>query len=169
MRDRAPFVVGLLAIVAVVAWLLLRGESAQQPNAQPQPTQATGSTAARSAPAGPSLPTTNPPPSLPPSTGPTAEDTFSEEVRDDAWADKTETELAKRWKQVRGAKLESTECRQAQCRLVVTGAEADVATSIADLEGPRGLHGFAENILLTSPSKAADGTITLRVYAKFDR
>jgi len=171
MGDRTPFVVGILAIVAVVAWLLLRGESAQTPNPTPKAgsTQLTGS-AAKSAPEGPSL-LANPTgtPALPPSQGPTAEDTFSEETRDDSWAVKTEAEITKRWKQIRGGKLETTECRQTQCKLVVSGPEQDVATSVADLEGPRGLHGFAENVLLTAPTKAADGTITLRVYAKFDR
>ena len=167
MGDRAPFVVGILAIVAVVAWLVLRGDGAQPtPNATPSPV-ARGS-AAINAPAPPSL---APRPELPspPAPGPTAEDTFSEEDRDTAWASKTETEIAKRWQQVRGGKLESSECRKTQCRLVLAGTEIDIANAIADLEGPRGLHGFAENVLLTNPSKNADGTITLRIYAKFDR
>ena len=170
MGDRTPFVVGILAIVAVVAWLLLRGDSAQDPAPASKAGSAaqTGS-AAKSAPAGPSLPAADPTKPALSSTTPTADDTFSEESRDDAWATKTEAELTKRWKQIRGAKLESTECRQTQCKLVVTGAENDVATAIADLEGPRGLHGFAENVLLTSPARNADDTIVLRIYAKFSR
>jgi hypothetical protein len=170
MGDRAPFVVGILAIVAVVAWLLLRGDSAQKaPNPTPSP-GARGSGAALNAAERPSLGSdTSTRPELPPlPAGPTTEDTFSEEDRDTAWATKTEAEITKRWKQVRGGKLESTECRQTQCRLVVAGTEQDVASAIADLEGPRGLHGFAESVLLTSPTNV-DGTITLRIYAKFDR
>ena len=166
MGDRTPFVVGILAIVAVVAWLVLRGDSAQPTPAPATPPVARGS-AAINAPERPTLGSDTARPELP-AIGPTAEDTFSEEDRDAAWAPKTETEIAKRWKQVRGAKLESSECRRTQCRLVIVGTEQEVAASIADLEGPRGLHGFAENVLLTSPAKTGD-TITLRIYAKFDR
>jgi hypothetical protein len=175
MGDRAPFVVGILAIVAVVAWLVLRGDSAPPANPTPATSNSdpagSGGRAKIAAPKAPSLAgaSTTQPPELPPPSSPTADDTFSEEIRDDVWAPKTEAEISKRWKQVRGGKLESTECRQTQCRLVVTGSETDVATAIADLEGPRGLHGFAQNVLLTSPSKNADGTIMLRVFAKFDR
>ncbi|MBA3502146.1 MAG: hypothetical protein M4D80_35115 [Myxococcota bacterium] len=172
MGDRAPFVVGILAIVAVVAWLVLRGDGAQEAPKPPPAPVARGSAAAINAPAGPSLGSeTTPRPELPPApeNGPTAEDTFSGEDRDTAWATKTEAEITKRWKQVRGGKLESSECRQTQCRLIVAGTETDVATAIADLEGPRGLHGFAENVLLTNPARNADGTVTLSIYAKFDR
>ena len=170
MGDRTPFVVGLLAIVAIVAWLILRGDSAQDAP-KPTPPAATRDSAAIRAPERPALGGDTARPNLPalPAGGPTAEDTFSEEDRDAAWAPKTETEIAKRWKQVRGGKLESTECRRTQCRLVVAGTEADVAAAIADLEGPRGLHGFAESVLLTNPAKSSDGTITLRIYATFAR
>jgi hypothetical protein len=167
MGDRTPFVVGILAIVAVVAWLVLRGDSAQPTAAPATPPVARGS-AAINAPERPTLGSETTRPELPAAAGPTAEDTFSEEDRDVVWAPKTEAEIAKRWKQVRGAKLDTSECRRTQCRLVIAGTEQEVATSIADLEGPRGLHGFAENVLLTSPAKNGD-TITLRIYAKFDR
>lgn len=175
MGDRTPFVVGILAIVAVVAWLVLRDDTARSQKSAP----AAGSAAPRgtsgaqvAAPAGPTLGGTSTSanaPALPPPSAPTAEDVFAEESRDDAWAPKTELEIAKRWQAVRGGTLESTECRQTQCRLVVTGSEQDVAAAIADLEGSRGLHGFAEQVLLTSPSKNADGSIALRIYARFDR
>jgi hypothetical protein len=175
MRARAPFVVGILAIVAVVAWLLLRKSDNATSNEPPR----TGSGAltqggARSAPEAPALPggSSSPAsgPALPPQPPtPTAEDTFSEEDRDDAWAARTEPELKKRWKAIRGGKLDSVECKKTQCKLVVTGPEQDLAMAVADLEGPRGLHGYAENVLLTAPQQNPDGTIVLRIYAKFDR
>lgn len=177
MRARAPYVVGLLAIAAVVAWLVLRDDGESTSNAPPR----TGSGAltksgAKSAPESPALPggsgsglaPSGPElPAQPPV--PTAEDTFADEDRDEAWAAKTEPELKKRWKNIRGGKLESVECRKTQCKLVVTGPEQDLAMAVADLEGPRGLHGFAENVLLTAPTQNADGTIVLRVFARFDR
>ena len=170
MGDRAPYVVGLLAILGFVAWLVVRdnGTSAPDTPARGSADLTAPSPTGKAAPAGPSLPTPNPAaPALPPA--PTADDTFSEEPRDDTWADQTEAELAKRWTKIRGAKLESTECRQSQCRLLVTGAQDDVATAIADLEGPRGLHGFARGVHLTSPETRADGTVALRVFVRFER
>jgi hypothetical protein len=161
MNDRTPFVVGLLAIVAVVAWLLLRGDTAQPPNPAPQPV---APRVKQPEPARPSLP---PPP--PPPQAPATETTFLEQPRDDAWAKQTEAELAKRWKQIRGGTLEGTECRKAECRLIVTGTQDAVAQAVADLEGPRGLHGYAENVLLSNPTVADDGTVTLRIYARFER
>jgi len=173
MGDRAPFVVGVLAIVAVVAWLVLRGDSTPPSNPTPATNKSDAPGAAGrakiAAPEGPSLGSATRPELPPLPASPTADQVFADEDRDDAWAPKAEAELAKRWKQIRAGKLESTECRQTQCRLVITGSQDDVATAIADLEGPRGLHGYAQNVLLTSPSKNADGTIALRIYARFDR
>jgi type IV secretory pathway VirB10-like protein len=162
VNDRTPFVVGLLAIVAVVAWLILRGDTAQPSNPSPTPSAAP-TPPKQPAPAPPSLPA---PPT--PTPTPSAEDTFVAQPRDDAWAKQTEAELAKRWKQIRGGTLESTECRKVECRLVVTGTQDAVAQAVADLEGPRGLHGFAENVLLSNPTVAGD-TVTLRIYARFAR
>jgi type IV secretory pathway VirB10-like protein len=161
VNDRTPFVVGLLAIVAVVAWLFLRGETAQQPAPPPAPVT-TPSPPKQPPPTPPALPAPAPQP-------PSAEDTFVEQPRDDAWAKQTEAELAKRWKQIRGGALESTECRKAECRLIVTGTQDAVGQAVADLEGPRGLHGFAENVLLSNPTVAGDGTVTLRIYVRFAR
>lgn len=130
-----------------------------------------GSAARINAPEGPALAgSATKSPELPAApVAPSADDVFLEEDRDDAWAAKTEAEIAKRWKAIRGAKLASSECKRTQCRLVVSGAEPEVATAIADLEGPRGMHGFAENVLLTNPAKNADGTIALRIYVRFER
>jgi hypothetical protein len=98
-----------------------------------------------------------------------AEAVFSAETRDDDWAPKVEKELAKRFAKVRGAKLEDTECRQSQCRIVVHGNPAEVSRTIADLEGTRGLHGYAKNIVLTAPEKKSDGSIVMRAFAVFER
>lgn len=98
-----------------------------------------------------------------------AEQVFATETRDDDWAPGVEKELAKRFANVRGAKLEDTECRHSQCRIVLAGSASEVSRSIADLEGSRGLHGYAKNIVLTAPEKKSDGSLVLRAFAVFDR
>lgn len=94
---------------------------------------------------------------------------FESESRDVGWASETESGIQQRFAKVRGAKLEAAECRQQQCKLTIVGSEGDLAQTIADLEGPRGLHGYAKNILLTAPAKKPDGTLELRAYAIFER
>ncbi len=96
-------------------------------------------------------------------------DDFEAELRDAEWAPGVESGIKERFAQVRGAKLEQTECRKTKCRLTITGSEGDLAQTIADLEGPRGLHGYAKNVLLTAPAQKPDGTIELRAIAIFDR
>lgn len=96
-------------------------------------------------------------------------DDFEAEIRDAEWAPGVETGIKERFAQVRGAKLEQTECRKTKCRLTITGSEGDLAQAIADLEGPRGLHGYAKNVLLTAPAQKPDGTVELRAIAIFDR
>jgi hypothetical protein len=100
---------------------------------------------------------------------PSADATFSAQIRDDDWAPGTESQIRERFKKVRGAKLDSTECRTDRCKLVIAGSEGEVSQAIADLEGNRGLHGFATNLLLTAPEKKADGTLVLRAFATFKR
>ncbi len=173
MSDRVPFVVGILAIAGVVAWLVLRADD----DTPPPPSKAVGSATLTAPPAPRATTTPREAPALPaqteapsaPVTGPTAEETFSTETRDDTWATQTERELAKRLTKLRAGTIESTECRQSQCRVVVAGSEHDVATAVADLEGPRGLHGYAQNVLLTSPDRKDDGSIALRVFVRFAR
>ena len=94
---------------------------------------------------------------------------FSGETRDPEWAADTESGIKQRFEKVRGAKLEATECRQTQCKLTIVGGEGDLAQAIADLEGPRGLHGYAKNIVLSAPAKKSDGTLEMRAFALFDR
>jgi hypothetical protein len=96
-------------------------------------------------------------------------DDFEAEIRDPEWAPQIETGIKERFAQVRGAKLEQTECRKTKCRLTITGSQGDLAQTIADLEGPRGLHGYAKNVLLTAPAQKPDGTVELRAIAIFDR
>jgi len=108
-------------------------------------------------------------PSLPAPPRQSADATFTAQARDVEWAPSTETELRRRFTKIRGAKLEDAECRQSQCRLVIAGNEGDVGRTIADLESNRGLHGFAANVLLTTPERKSDGTLVLRAFAMFER
>lgn len=91
------------------------------------------------------------------------------EPRDDAWAQATEAELRQRFQRIRGAKLAATECHETQCEVTVAGSAADVGKTIADLEGDRGLHGYADTVRLTPPAKRPDGTVVLRVIVSFRR
>jgi hypothetical protein len=96
-------------------------------------------------------------------------DEFSRETRDATWAPATEAELKARWKKIRGGTLESVECRQSQCKVAVSGSTDEVSTTIAELEGSHGLHGYAQNVLLSGPETKADGSITLRIVIRFER
>lgn len=173
MGDRVPLVVGVLAIVAVVAWLVIRDHGDTDVPSAPahQTTPAKVTTPTPTTP--PNLRTT---PSLPadttpsqPADTPTANDVFETEPRDDAWAAKTEAELAQRLAKIRGGKIDKPECHQTQCRVVIAGNEQDVGASVADLEGSRGLHGYAKGVLLTSPERNANGDVSLRVFVQFAR
>ena len=94
---------------------------------------------------------------------------YASENRDDAWATQTEAEIRRRFQTIRGAKLDAADCRATRCSITVSGSEAEVGTTIADLEGDRGLHGYAENVLLTVPEKRPNGSIVLRAIASFRR
>lgn len=186
MVARWPVVVGIAAISGGIAWFAHRdggpsepaplshgepgpaairapagpelGASANTWAAQPQPAQATDTPR-------PELPTFAPEGVGPP---PAAATEFAAQSRDPQWASATEAEITKRVRALRGAKLEATECRHDQCVLTVAGSEAEVGKTIAELEGPHGLHGFARNVLLTAP-ETRDGKMVLRAYALFDR
>ncbi len=175
MAARVPVVLGILTIVGVVAWFALRDGST------PAPTTASRSAnlaprGAIAAPEGPAVPAELPADGaahlgavLPPATTDATEDGFAAEPPDKRWAATTELEIARRWKKVRGARLAETECRHTQCRITIVGNEAELGTTIADLEGPRGMKGYAQNVLLTAPTKRPDGSIELRAYLKFER
>jgi hypothetical protein len=188
MAVRWPIVVGIAAISGGIAWFALRDGGHREPASTPHgearlPAPGAPGPAAIRAPAGPALGantwaqphSTDPPrPELPPASPvgsgapPAAATEFGAQSRDPEWAPATETEIKKRFRAMRGAKLEATECRQDQCLLTVAGSEAEVGKTIAELEGPRGLHGFARNVLLTAP-ETRDGKMVLRAYALFDR
>lgn len=175
MPIRWPIFVGIAAIAGGVAWFALRegdpsanrtqGSSELTPSKVPSRTPI-------AAPQQPSLGIdasigSDGRPVLPPPLGIEAE--FASQSRDDDWAPATETELKQRFKKIRGAKLQETECHQSSCRFVVAGSEADVSQTIADLESDRGLHSFAKNVLLTLPERKPDGSLVLRAFLLFDR
>jgi len=179
MSSRWPIFVGIAAITGGVAWFALRpgagdhgAESGSPGSADPTTPRLppTGPIAAPQPPALSSIdasPGAGPQLTLPPTQS--AEATFSAQPRDAEWAPATEAEIRRRFHQVRGAQLQTAECREDRCRLVVAGSEADVSQTIADLEGDRGLHGFASNILLTAPERKPDGSLVLRAFAVFER
>jgi hypothetical protein len=172
MPSRWPIVVGIAVIAGGVAWFALRdgeGEKPTTPISPKSPGSADLTTPSKvvSVPAPPRLPSADTKnPALPKLT---AAEVFAAQPRDDEWAPPTETEIRKRFKRVRGAKLSELDCRQSQCQIIVAGTQADVSRTIADLEGDRGLHGFAQNLLLTAPERKPDGTLVLRAFAMFDR
>ncbi len=55
-----------------------------------------------------------------------------------------------------------------QCLLAMSGTEAEMTKALADLETEGGLRGFADHIILDGPV-VADGKMTVRAYAVFDR
>lgn len=125
--------------------------------------------AAIAAPVTPALVDARPAPVLPDGGALTAQQTFEAQPRDPEWAAETERELARRWKQVRGAAIQGAECRQDQCRVVVAGSEGDVGQTIADLDSPRGLQSISKSVLLSAPSKRSDGKVELALYVMFER
>ncbi|MGE0550570.1 MAG: hypothetical protein AB7O24_03190 [Kofleriaceae bacterium] len=184
-------VVGIVVVVGGIAWLAI-GLDPEPAKVSPKPgsdSPVTPGRAAISAPEGPSLnsgsvaealddsgSTTNTPrPELPPvppgsATGPatTPKQPFATQTRDPRWAAKTEGEIRNRFATIRGARLQSAECRHDQCLVAIAGTAAEVTTSIADIEAPTGLKGFARSIVLSAPEQ--DGNrMVLRFYAVFDR
>ncbi|MEJ7600040.1 MAG: hypothetical protein WKG01_19185 [Kofleriaceae bacterium] len=110
------------------------------------------------------------PPDAPPVDAPVdALDPFTNQVRDPKWAVETERGIHQRFVRVRGAKLRAAECRHDRCRLVIAGTKAQLAQTITDLQGPRGLSGFAASVVLGTPELKADGSVELRVIARFAR
>jgi hypothetical protein len=181
MAGRWPLVVGVTTIIAVVAWFLLRDDDLSTPAARPPAGDGSSGLTRRepavSAPAGPRLGsdvewgTEAERPELPPATPatPSADGTFEAQARDDGWARRTEADLQKRMKNIRGGKLDDIECRETMCRIIVIGSEAEVAKTVDELESPRGLSGYAKSLLLTAPERKPDGSIVLRLYPRFDR
>ncbi|MDX2091611.1 MAG: hypothetical protein SFX73_27370 [Kofleriaceae bacterium] len=140
------------------------------------PSLATAGSAAEAAAevtADPSLPEVAPPPA--PISPPTASaigasaESFGKQLRDPAWAGKTETELRNRIPKLGTAQLEATECRQDQCMLTLGGSQDDVAAILARLESPtKGITTFATSVTLTAPEQQGD-RLVIRAYAQFSR
>lgn len=182
MSSRALLVVAVLAIAGGIAWFALRG-----PGRSPGSTDGsgaltpTGSGSGRgaiSAPAGPALGSGanafDPParPALqdaaPAIDAPSHRDVFAAQTRDPAWASRTEDELKDRVRTLTLTAVQRVECRADQCELTITGPIEAVETTIAKLEGPKGLSTMAKSLLLGGPERNGE-QMTLRAYALFDR
>lgn len=110
------------------------------------------------------------PPALPsPATSDPRDAAFTSEPREAAWAAPTERELRARFQAVRGGKLADLECRTRQCRAVITGNEAELGHTIAELSGSHGLHGYADKVVLAAPDARPDGSFALRAFIQFRR
>ncbi len=163
--SRGGFV-GALGAVAIL--LSCKGETSKKATsgsaAETEAVRPVEPESGASAPKAPTLPAR---PELPTRATPNAR--FTAETRDSEWAPGAESEIRKRFADIRGAALQSAECRQSQCRLTIAGTEGEVGRTIADLESNRGLHGYAKSVLLTAPERKADGSLVLRAFAQFDR
>lgn len=189
MASRLPIVVGILAIAGGIAWFALRRTS--EPSGTTQGSESltpSGSgKAAISAPEGPALTgsgsdsgssgsaagsTVNafdPPPSdasTPPIDGVLARDVFMAQSRDEEWAPRTEQDLRNRLRKLGVGAVTALECRSDRCELTIAGSADVVDKTIAKLES--GLTSVAKSLLLGRP-EMGDGSLSLRVYAIYDR
>lgn len=189
MAARAALVVGAVAITAGIAWFALRGreDNTTEP-VKTHPGSATvtapagsdrGSSFIRTtrdgkaaifAPAGPALEGSG----SGSADGSAAtvvaspDSAFDSQTRDAVWAARTEDEIRRRFRSLKGGSLDATECRQDQCLLTLSGTEEQVAQTLAELETKRGLVGFAHHIVLTGPEQK-DGKLVIKAYAMFAR
>jgi len=184
MGLRALLVVAVLAIAGGIVWFALRGPgrspgSTDGSGALPPTGSGSGSgRGALSAPAGPVLGSganafdSPPRPALqdaaPAIDAPSHRDVFAAQTRDPAWASQTEDELKDRVRTLTLTAVQRVECRADQCELTITGPVEAVETTIAKLEGPKGLSTMAKSLLLGGPERNGE-QLTLRVYALFDR
>jgi hypothetical protein len=181
--GRAPIVVGILAIAGGIAWFALRDSRPASDPAQGSGglTGTPGSgKAAIFAPEGPSLggsgnpfdsASGTPRPVLPDAVAidaPSHRDVFSAQPRDPTWATRTEDELKDRVRKLTLTAVQAVDCRTDQCELTISGPLDAVDATIAKLEGPKGLPSVSKSMLLGGPERTGD-TLTLRVYALFDR
>jgi hypothetical protein len=190
MAARAGLVVGAVAITAGIAWFALRGRedhTTEPIKSDPGSATVTAATGAGSdngssfirttrdgkaaifAPAGPALEGSG---SAEGSATPVVvagpDSTFESETRDAVWAAKTEDEIRRRFRSLRGGSLDTTECRQDQCLLTLSGTEEQMTQTLGELETKRGLVGFAHHIVLTGPVQK-DGKLVIKAYAIFAR
>lgn len=182
MGSRALLVVAVLAIAGGIAWFALRGPGRSAGSTDRSvaltPTGSGSGRGAISAPAGPALgsganafdPPARPalPDAAPAIDAPSHRDVFTVQTRDPAWASRTEDELEDRVRTLTLTAVQRVECRADQCELTITGPVEAVETTIAKLEGPKGLSTMAKSLLLGGPERNGE-QLTLRVYALFDR
>lgn len=178
--PRAPIVVGILAISGGIAWFAMRdSKTAVDPAPGSESFPSTGTRSGKAAifaPEGPSLGGSGnafepPRPVLPDAVAidaPSHRDLFVTQTRDPGWANRTEGELKDRLRKLTLTTVQGVECRTDQCELTIAGPVDAVDATIAKLEGPHGLPSFAKSMLLGGPERTGD-TLTLRVYAMFDR
>jgi hypothetical protein len=104
--------------------------------------------------------------------------TFEDEVRDPAWADEQEREMGLRMRKLveavskDGAKVDvdGIECRRSLCRVGLHARDVPSLSKVyGALEGPEGLYGWADNVLLESVEAESDGQVKTRVTAVFNR
>jgi hypothetical protein len=189
MAARAGLVVGAVVITAGIAWFALRGREDNTTQPGPiDPGSATVTTpggsdngssfirttrdgkAAIFAPAGPALESgeSDRGEGSAATVAVSPDSAFDSETRDAAWAARTEDEIRRRFRSLRGGSLDATECRQDQCLLTLSGTEEQMAQTLAELETRRGLVGFAHHVLLTGPEQK-DGKLVVKAYAMFAR
>jgi hypothetical protein len=154
MRALGLLLVGTLACAC-------KDRSADPPARAPEPTTGgagtaaaptSGSSGAARAPAAPQLP---------------AEALAAElaaEPEDAAWAKATAAQIAEVV-----PRATDIECRRQQCAFTLTGSERELMTATDELEREESLRGIAQSVLLTAPQIGADGTIAIRIYARFER
>lgn len=94
---------------------------------------------------------------------------FAAQTRDATWAPATEAEVKKRLGSLPAAHLDSTECRESICKLVVSGTSPAISTAIDAIQSENGgLHGWAQNWILSAPERKGD-QLALTAYARFQR
>ncbi len=184
--SRVPIVVGILAVAGGITWFALRGDQGSS-GLTPAPAPRSGSGAGRAAifapegptlegpalgvnafdpPPGPALPAlVDAPPGI---DAPSHRDVFDAQTRDPAWAARTEGELKERIRKLKLTTVLGVDCRTDQCELTLSGSPEAIDTTIATLEGAKGLSTLAKSLLLGGPEQSGE-QMTLRVYALFDR
>jgi hypothetical protein len=183
MSARALGGVAIAVILGGLAWSVLRRADEHTSGAPVRPPGATDVTpqtapplpaidprdATRGGVNGPALPGQPPADGKSPLLNDPREDGFAREPRDLAWAGDTERALRVRFAAIRGGRLDDTECRTRQCRLVIVGTRDQLARTIRELAGSHGLHGYAADIALAAPEARSDGAFAMRAYAQFSR
>jgi len=90
---------------------------------------------------------------------------FEAEPVDRPWADATVREI----KQVVPDATKVT-CRRDQCELTIHAtSDPELSSKLSALQEAQSLGGIAQAIIPTPPDTDPDGTITMRIYARFDR